>query len=109
MKINVKKTRAISLCRESNWHSFDYVLCGSSITRTGCIRDLGVLIDKKLHIHQRVDNISSQTIIRPLGLIRTVTFSFSSLHSLLTPYCMHVVGPKLEYALLRGILSLRSS
>ena len=54
-----------------------------------CIKDLGVLIDTKLHIQQRTDNIFSQTIIRPLGLIRTVTFSFSSLHRLLTLYCMH--------------------
>jgi len=89
MIINVKKTRFISLCRETNWHSFDYILCGFSITRTECIRELGVLIDTKLHIHQRVDKIFSQTIIRQLGLIRTVTFSFSSLHRLLTLFCMH--------------------
>jgi len=75
------------LCRETNWHRFDYIPCGSSITRTECITDLGVLIDTKLHIHKRVD-IFSQTIIRQLGLIRTVTFSFSSLHRLLTLYCM---------------------
>jgi hypothetical protein len=53
------------------------------------IRDLEVLMDTKLHIQQRVDNIFSPTIIRPLGLIRTVTFSFSILHRLLTLYCMH--------------------
>jgi len=49
MKINFKKTRVISWCIETNWYSFDYVLCRSSITRTECIRHLGVLIDTKLH------------------------------------------------------------
>jgi hypothetical protein len=54
-----------------------------------CIRDLGVPMDTKLHIQQRVHNIFSPTIIRPLGLIRTVTFPFSLLHRLLTLYYKH--------------------
>jgi hypothetical protein len=83
-----KENQSHFLVGETNWYSFVYILCGSSITRMDCITDLRVLIDTKLHIHQRVDNIFSQTIISPLGLIRTVTFSFSSLHRLLTLYCM---------------------
>ena len=46
--------------------------------------------------HNHVDYIFSQT-IRLLGLIRSVTFSFSSLQSLLMLYCT-LVTPKLEYA-----------
>jgi hypothetical protein len=71
------------LCIKTNWRGFDYVLCESSITRMECITNLVVLIEAKLHFHQQVDNIFSQAIIRLLGLIRNVTFSFSSLHSLL--------------------------
>ena len=96
MKLNSNKTRVISFCRKTNWHGFDYKLCESSITCTYCIRDLGVCIDKNLHFHQQGDNISSQA-IKPLGLIRTVTFPFLSLHSLLTLYYTSV-RPKLEYA-----------
>jgi len=85
MKLNVNKTRDIFFCRNTICHGFDYNLCESSITRTDYIRDLRVLIDTKLHFHQQVDNIFSQA-IRLLGLIRTVIFSFSSLHSVLTLY-----------------------
>jgi hypothetical protein len=68
----------------------------SSITATDCVRDLGVLIDTALHFRQQVDNIFSQA-IRLLWLIRSVTFPFSSLHSLLTLYCTLGIL-KLQYA-----------
>jgi hypothetical protein len=55
-----------------------------------------IITDSKLHIHKHVDYIFSQT-IRLLGLIRPVTFSFSSLQSLLMLYCT-LVRPKLQYA-----------
>jgi hypothetical protein len=95
-KFNINKTRPISFCRKTNLLLFDIKLCESLITRTECIKDLGVLIDSKLHFHNRVDYIFSQT-IRLLGLIRSVTFSFSSLQSLLMLYCT-LVRTKLEYA-----------
>ena len=67
----------------------------TSITRTDCVRDLGVLKDTELHFHQRVDNIFSHA-IRLLWLILAVTFSFSSLHILLTLHCT-LGTPKLQY------------
>jgi hypothetical protein len=59
--------------------------CVKLMSRTDCIRDLGVFIDTKLHFHQEEDNIFSQA-IKLLGLIQTLTFSFSSLHS---PFCLY--------------------
>jgi hypothetical protein len=97
VKLNINKTRAISFRRKTNWHGFDYKLCESSIRCTDCIRDLGALMDTKLHFHEQVDNIFSQS-IRLLGLIQTVTFSFLSLHNLLMLYCS-LVSPKLDYCL----------
>jgi hypothetical protein len=79
-----------------NFLVFYYKLYESLITRTECIKDLGVIIDSKLQFHNHVDYIFSQT-IRLLGLIRLVTFSFSSLQSLLMIYCT-LFRPKLEYA-----------
>jgi hypothetical protein len=96
MKLNVKKTRVISFSRKTKLRHFDYQLCESLITRTECIKDPGVQIDSKLHFHHHVDYIFSQA-IRLLGLIRTETFSFSSLQSLLMLYYTSV-RPKLEYA-----------
>ena len=91
IKLKVSKTRAISFCIKANWHDRDYKQCESSVTRTDCIRDLWVLIDTELHFHRQVDNIFSQA-IRPSGSILTVTFSVSSLHSLLTLHCTLVTS-----------------
>jgi hypothetical protein len=71
MKGAGNKARVISLSRKTKWHGSYYRLCESSITSTDCIRDLGVLIDTKLHFHQQVD-ISSQA-VRPLGLILSLS------------------------------------
>jgi hypothetical protein len=57
---------------------------------------LGVLIGSKLYFHSDVDYIFSQY-IKLLGLIRNITFSFSTLDSLLILY-FSLVRPKLEYA-----------
>ena len=91
MNLNVNQTRVISFCRKTNCHGFDYKLSESSIRRTDCIRDLGVLIDTNIHFH-----IFSRA-VGLLGLIWTVTLRFSSLHSLRTLYCI-LVRPQLQYA-----------
>ena len=91
MNLNVNKTKVISFCRQTNCHGFDYKLSEWSITRTDCIRDLGVLIDTNLHFH-----IFCQA-VGLLGLIQSVTLRFSSPHSLLTTYCT-LVRPQLQYA-----------
>jgi hypothetical protein len=67
MKLNINKTRVISFSRKTNLLLFDYKLCESLITRTECIKHLGVQIDSKLHFHNHVDYIFSQT-IRLLGV-----------------------------------------
>jgi hypothetical protein len=64
--------------------------------RAGCIKDLGVHIDSKLHFHQHVDFLFSHT-MKLLGLILIITFSFSSLDSLLMLY-IAIVRSKFEYA-----------
>jgi len=55
------------------------------------MRDLGVFIDAKFNFHQQVVNIFCHA-FRLLGLIRTVTFPFSSLHKFLTLYYTLVRG-----------------
>ena len=75
---------------------FEYKLYESSRTRTECIRHLGVLIDTKLHFHNRQITFSLR-LFRLLGLILTVTLSFSSQHGALTLY-RTPFGPQLQYA-----------
>jgi len=79
MTIKVNKTTATSFCGKTNPHGLHYKLCESAITRTHCIRDVGVLIDKIFIFYQLVDNVFSQT-VRLLPLIQTVIFSSWSLH-----------------------------
>jgi hypothetical protein len=55
-----------------------------------------VHIDSKLHFHQNVHFLFSHT-MKLLELIRTITFSFSTLDSLLMLY-ITIVRSKLEYA-----------
>jgi hypothetical protein len=72
-------------------------LCASSITHTHTHemhQGSGSNSRFKIHFQQQVDNVFSQA-VRLLGYIRTVTFSFPSLHCLLKLYYTPV-RPKLE-------------
>jgi hypothetical protein len=63
---------------------FNYYVSDVSILRTDCIKDLCVMSDSKLHFHCYVDNVGlrSQT-LRTFGLIRYITYNFSSVNSCL--------------------------
>jgi hypothetical protein len=96
MKLNIRETRVISFSRKTSTLIYDYKLCQSSITRTGSIKDLGVFTDSKLRFHNHVDYILAQC-VKLLGLVRTLTFSISSLDCLYMLY-FTLVRSKLEYA-----------
>jgi hypothetical protein len=96
MKLNISKTKVISFSRKTNVLIYEYKLCHSSINRTDSMKDLGVFIDAKLHFHDHINYIFSQC-IRLLGLVRNITFNFSSLECMLTLY-IALVRCKLEYA-----------
>ena len=96
MKLNVNKTVVITFSRKTNGLCYVYKIHDSVITRTDIIKDHGVLLDSKLHFHAHVDYIFSQS-LRTLGLIRTLTYIFSTLDCLLLLHST-LVRPKLEYA-----------
>jgi hypothetical protein len=73
---------------------YDYKLCQSSIIRTDSIKDLSVFIDSKLHFHYHVNYIISHC-VKLLGLVRCITFNFSSLECMLRLYTT-LVRSKLE-------------
>jgi len=85
MQLKVNKTTVISFGRKISSLVYYYKLCESSVICSDCIKSLGVFTDTKLHFYYHVDNIFSQ-IIGLLALIRTETFSFSPLHSVLVLY-----------------------
>jgi hypothetical protein len=96
MNLNISKSPAITFSRKPNTLLLKFKLGDSYITRTGCIKDLGDFIDSQLHCHSHVDYILSQA-IKLLGIIRNITFSCSTLDTLLTLY-FALGRPKLEYA-----------
>jgi hypothetical protein len=75
---------------------YAYTICDSSITCTDIIKDLRAQIDSKLHFHAHLDYIVFQS-VRILGLVRTVTYSFSTLDNSLMLY-LELVRCELAYA-----------
>lgn len=96
MQINNSKTFTISFSRKTSIIYFNYLLNNVIINRKDYIRDLGVLLDSKLYFHYHVDFIRSQS-LKMIGLIRSITYSFSTPDSLLVLYYT-LVRSRLEYA-----------
>jgi hypothetical protein len=95
MRLNSDKTRVVSYTRKTNFLSYKYQLCHNTITRTSSIKDLGVFFDPKLHFHSHVHNLFSGC-IKLIGLIRSITYRFSSLECLYVLYST-LVRSRLEY------------
>jgi hypothetical protein len=102
MSIDINKTSVTSYSRKTNVLLYGYQLCRTAITRTSCVKDLGVSFDTKLYFHNHVDFIFSEC-MKLLGLIHSITFRFSSLNSLYVLY-QTLVRSKLEYATVAGTL-----
>jgi hypothetical protein len=96
MKLNTQKTNVIYFTRKTNNIHFDYQLGNAVITRTDCVKGLGVWLDNTLYFHHYVNNIFSVT-SKLLGLISFITYNFSSLDRLLV-LNISLVRSKLEYA-----------
>jgi hypothetical protein len=71
-------------------------------------KDLGVMVDSKLYFHCHADFVYSQA-LRALGLIRFITYNFSSLDNLVVLH-IALIRSKLEYAsAVRNKLALTDS
>jgi hypothetical protein len=98
MKFSISKTKAISpspFFRKTSVLFYDYKLWQASITRSDSIKDMGVFVDAKLYFHNHVNHIFSHC-IKLLGLVRSITFNFSSLECMLILY-ITLVTSTLEY------------
>jgi hypothetical protein len=95
MKINTLKTNIISFTRKTDSIYFNYYVDNLLIVRTDCVKDLGVMLDSKLHF-RHIDNLYSRA-LKLLGLIRFITYNFSSLDCLKVLYTASVRS-NLDYA-----------
>jgi hypothetical protein len=96
MKINIFKTNMIYFTCKTNSIRFNYLVSDLLIVRNDCVKDLGVMLDSKLHFHRHVDYLHSQA-LKLLALIRFITNNFSSLDSLKVLYITLILS-KLVYA-----------
>ncbi|PNF14253.1 hypothetical protein B7P43_G12199 [Cryptotermes secundus] len=94
MSININKTRVISYSRKTNVLLYGYQLCRTAVTRTSCVKDLGVFFGSKLYFHNNVDFLYSQC-IKLLGFTRSITFRNSSLDCLYVLY-LALIRSKLD-------------
>jgi hypothetical protein len=95
-EINIQETNIIPFTRETISNHFDHDLGKAVITRTDCVKDLGLWLDNKLYLHHHVNYIFSVA-SNLLGLIKFIMYNVSSLDSLLVLY-ISLVRSKLEYA-----------
>jgi hypothetical protein len=93
---NIQKTKIITFTRKTNRIHFKYFVKDVLILRAEYMKDLGVMLDNKLYFHCHVDFVYSQA-LKTLGLIRFITYNFSSVDSLVVLY-FALIRSKLEYA-----------
>lgn len=95
MVLNVSKCSVITFTRKHNTISFEYTLSNTTVPRTSCVKDLGVMLDSKMtftdHISYTVSKAS-----KTLGFIFRIAKNFRDLRCLKALYCS-LVRSTLEY------------
>lgn len=95
MVVNPTKCSVISFSRKRNPIKFEYQICGTSIPRENCVKDLGVLLDTELTYKQHISYIVSKA-SRQLGFVFRTAKNFTDIYCLKALYCA-LVRSTLEY------------
>jgi hypothetical protein len=96
MRLNIAETHVVSYIRKIHFLSYVYEIPHATITRTSSSEDLNVFFDSKLHFHSHFHYVFCDCITL-LGLIRSITYRFSSPEYLYAIYFV-LVRSKLEHA-----------
>lgn len=95
MKVNPSKCAVITFSRKKEPILSNYQLMGTSIERTNCIKDLGVMLDSKLSFLQHISYIVTKA-SRSLGFMFRIGKEFKDIYCLKSLYCS-LVRSTLEY------------
>lgn len=95
--VSVPKCVVISFSRKKNDIEYQYLINNQQLTRVSEIKDLGVILDKKLTFHNHYLQIIAKA-NRNLGFIMRVAHEFRD------PYCLKA----LYYSLVRSVLDSNS-
>lgn len=95
MVLNASKCSVITFTRKHNVISYDYTLSNTSIPRTSCVKDLGVVLDSKMSFSDHITHIVSKA-SKTLGFIFRIAKNFHNISCLKALYCA-LVRSTLEY------------
>ena len=87
--LNADKCSVISFNRKLTTIEFEYVIDGKALKRVEIIRDLGVLMDKKLTFNDHVSNIVAKAYLM-LGFVMRICKEFKDIQALKSIYFAHV-------------------
>lgn len=96
MKVNPAKCKCISFTRSAVPTVYAYSFSSIDLDRVSSIRDLGLLIDRKLNFSEHVAATTAKAFAM-LGFLRRNTADFENIHALKTLF-VSLVRSTLEYA-----------
>lgn len=95
MVLNASKCSAITFTRKHSTIAYDYTLSNSILSRTDCVKDLGVMLDSKMAFTEHVSYICNKA-SKTLGFIFRIGKHFRQTHCLKVLYCS-LVRSSLEF------------
>lgn len=96
LQLSLPKCNSIIFTKKINIISYNYELNGEQLTRVYLIRDLGVMLDAKLHLESHIDTIISKA-FRMYGFVMRSSREFKNKSSYLLLY-KTLVRSQVEYA-----------
>ena len=95
---NINKCHSMTISNLNQELNFDYSLDNNTLTSVESIRDLGVIIDKKLTFSEHIDEVVQAT-LTILEFLFSSTKDFTKTESFITLY-NSLIKSKLQYAAL---------
>lgn len=85
MEVNPKKCHVITFDRKLMPIRNTYTIGSSSLDRASTVKDLGVLLDRKMTFNEHITSVTAKA-FATLGFIRRNTMAFKDIHALKTLY-----------------------
>ena len=96
LSLSINKCKSITFTKKKNNFQHTYTLCGIQLESVDYIRDLGIILDKKLHLDIHVDNIISKA-YKMYGFAMRSSTDFTQTSTYICLY-RSLIRSQLEYA-----------
>ncbi|KAL0831107.1 hypothetical protein ABMA28_001979 [Loxostege sticticalis] len=95
LQLNLNKCKTITFTKKQKISNFNYSFNGTDIARVNHIRDLGIILDDKLHLDIHIQNIIAKA-FKMYGLVMRASVEFRSALTFIHLF-KSLVRPQLEY------------